>query len=201
MKILYGLILLFSFSVNAQVSVNLGNKTLSDFFLISSEILEKTIIVDPVIDGNVKVFQVHHSGSYTEVFDLVLKAHNLVYEKHGDIYRVKANVNTFSFFFPFFENVNDVYITSYRLSKKSDDFTSVDVDFKVLVGDDTFYVSDRALSVFDVDVLFIDSCLVKLTKNKQSKYVVCPPFDNSPVASDIVPTVDIVDLKLPSTRD
>lgn len=185
--------LFFSGSIFAQdFSSNMANKTLNEFFLVSSEIMNKTIIADSSIDGRVKVFQVHFADSYLDVFTLVLKSHNLIFEEYDNVYYIKPDVNSLSFFFPFFDSVDNVYITSYRLSKYSNDLQSVDVDFKLLSDNETFYVSDRSLSAFNVYVLFIDSCLVKLTRNRRTKFITCEPVSNDYQQTDFS-TVDIDD--------
>ncbi|MGF1747707.1 hypothetical protein, partial [Vibrio cionasavignyae] len=109
---------------------------------------------------------------------------------YDNVYYIKPEVNSLSFYFPFFDLVTNVYVTSYQLSKHSDDLQSVHVDFKLISGSDTYYVSDRSLSAFNVDVVFIDSCLVKLTRNQRSKFVTCEPVSNDYQRTDLA-TVDI----------
>ncbi|WP_158147694.1 hypothetical protein [Vibrio cincinnatiensis] len=88
MRILIIFSLFFSSFSYAQVTANLSGKTLDDFFMVASTVFEKTIIVDPLIDSNVKVFQVKNAVNFRDVFFGVIRAHNLAYIETNNVIRV-----------------------------------------------------------------------------------------------------------------
>jgi len=85
--IVFGLFI--SLNVNAEVNANISGKTLDQFFLMSSEIFKKTIIVEPSVNGSVKVFQVNHAANFRDVFFSVMRAHNLVYVESKTVIRIQ----------------------------------------------------------------------------------------------------------------
>lgn len=83
------LTLLASFSAFGEYNANLSGKTLDEFFIVSSEIFQKTIIVDPEINDSVKVYQVGYADNYRDVWFSVMRAHNLVYVESDNVIRVQ----------------------------------------------------------------------------------------------------------------
>ncbi|OQK43446.1 hypothetical protein XM75_u0126 [Vibrio vulnificus] len=80
--------LFFSAFTHAQITANLTGKTLDEFFMVASTAFDKTIIVDPEINGRVKVFQVQNAANFRDVFFSVMRAHNLTYIETASVLRV-----------------------------------------------------------------------------------------------------------------
>ncbi|PWI34155.1 hypothetical protein DI392_08180 [Vibrio albus] len=90
MRLITLLLLTISLHTFAQVNANLSGKSLDQFFILASEAFQKTIIVDPAIDGKVKVFQVGYAANFRDVFFSVMRAHNLVYVESDTVIRVQS---------------------------------------------------------------------------------------------------------------
>ncbi|MGC7899543.1 hypothetical protein V6B11_007900 [Vibrio anguillarum] len=88
MRILLILMLCITSTAHAQVAANLTGKTLDEFFLVASTVFDKTIIVDPEINGLVKVYQVQNAANFRDVFFGVMRAHNLTYVEVSSVIRV-----------------------------------------------------------------------------------------------------------------
>lgn len=89
MRKLIILFLLIPAFAQAELNANLAGKTLDEFFIVSSELLGKTIIVDPTINGNVKIYQISHAANFRDVFFSTMRAHNLVYVESDTVIRVQ----------------------------------------------------------------------------------------------------------------
>ncbi|BDU45857.1 hypothetical protein [Vibrio nigripulchritudo] len=88
MRVLVIVLLLITSAAHAQVSSNLYGKTLGEFFLVASTVFDKTIIVDPEVNGQVKVYRVQSAANFRDVFFSVMRAHNLTYVETDSVIRV-----------------------------------------------------------------------------------------------------------------
>ncbi|MBM4964951.1 hypothetical protein HYO26_01670 [Vibrio parahaemolyticus] len=68
---------------------NLSGKTLNEFFIISSEVFQKTIVADPKINGDLKIFQASGAANFRDVWFSVIRAHNLTYIESKTVIRVQ----------------------------------------------------------------------------------------------------------------
>ncbi|TOG40346.1 type II secretion system protein GspD [Vibrio parahaemolyticus] len=68
---------------------NLSGKTLNEFFIIASEVFQKTIVADPKINGDLKIFQASGAANFRDVWFSVIRAHNLTYIESKTVIRVQ----------------------------------------------------------------------------------------------------------------
>ncbi|MBD0786554.1 hypothetical protein HUO09_09360 [Vibrio sp. Y2-5] len=88
MKRILALALLCLASRAFAFEANLAGKTLNEFFIISSKVFDKTIIVDPSVNGDLKLYQASGAANFRDVWFSVMRAHNLTYIESGSIIRV-----------------------------------------------------------------------------------------------------------------
>ena len=67
MKRILALALLFLASRTFAFEANLAGKTLNEFFIISSKVFDKTIIVDPSVNGDLKLYQASGAANFRDV--------------------------------------------------------------------------------------------------------------------------------------
>ncbi len=89
MKRILALALLCLTSNVFAFEANLSGKTLNEFFIISSKVLDKTIIVDPSINGDLKLYQASGAANFRDVWFSVMRAHNLTYIESDSVIRVE----------------------------------------------------------------------------------------------------------------
>ncbi|KHT38043.1 hypothetical protein [Vibrio sinaloensis] len=80
--------LLVASSVNA-FEANLSGKTLNEFFIVASKAFDKSIVVDPKINGELKLYQSHGAANFRDVWFSVMRAHNLTYAESDTVIRVQ----------------------------------------------------------------------------------------------------------------
>lgn len=68
---------------------NLTGKTLNEFFIVASQVFGKTIIVDPSVNGDLKIYQAAGSANIRDVWFSVMRAHNLNYIEGNNVIRVE----------------------------------------------------------------------------------------------------------------
>ncbi|MGP8305028.1 hypothetical protein [Vibrio sp. YIC-376] len=68
---------------------NLSGKTLNEFFIIASQTFQKTIVADPSIDGELKIYQASGAANFRDVWFSVMRAHNLTYIESNSVIRVQ----------------------------------------------------------------------------------------------------------------
>ncbi|WP_176292477.1 hypothetical protein [Vibrio natriegens] len=68
---------------------NLSGKTLNEFFIIASQTFQKTIVTDPSINGELKIYQASGAANFRDVWFSVMRAHNLTYIESKTVIRVK----------------------------------------------------------------------------------------------------------------
>ncbi len=81
-------LLLVSPIANAFES-NLSGKTLNEFFIIASQSFQKTIVADPSINGELKIYQASGAANFRDVWFSVMRAHNLTYIESPSVIRVQ----------------------------------------------------------------------------------------------------------------
>ncbi|WP_047048021.1 hypothetical protein [Vibrio mexicanus] len=103
------LLILFALSFNAQAfEANLSGKTLNEFFIVASKTFEKSIVVDPKIDGDLKLYQSHGAANFRDVWFSVMRAHNLTYVESSTVIRVQLRNQL--------KAGNDIVTRTYKLS-------------------------------------------------------------------------------------
>ncbi|MBR9788573.1 MAG: hypothetical protein GYB40_11615 [Vibrionaceae bacterium] len=68
---------------------NLSGKTLNEFFIIASQTFQKTIVADPSINGDLKIYQASGAANFRDVWFSVMRAHNLTYIESKTVIRVQ----------------------------------------------------------------------------------------------------------------
>ncbi|MDV6250158.1 hypothetical protein [Vibrio sp. EA2] len=68
---------------------NLSGKTLNEFFIIASQTFQKTIVSDPSINGDLKIYQASGAANFRDVWFSVMRAHNLTYIESKTVIRVQ----------------------------------------------------------------------------------------------------------------
>ncbi|WP_346338868.1 hypothetical protein [Vibrio parahaemolyticus] len=68
---------------------NLSGKTLNEFFIIASQTFGKTIVSDPAINGDLKIYQASGAANFRDVWFSVIRAHNLTYIESKTVIRVQ----------------------------------------------------------------------------------------------------------------
>lgn len=68
---------------------NLSGKTLNEFFIIASQSFQKTIVADPSINGDLKIYQASGAANFRDVWFSVMRAHNLTYIESKTVIRVQ----------------------------------------------------------------------------------------------------------------
>ncbi|EJS0324561.1 hypothetical protein QNE33_001066 [Vibrio alginolyticus] len=68
---------------------NLSGKTLNQFFIIASQTFQKTIVADPSINGDLKIYQASGAANFRDVWFSVMRAHNLTYIESKTVIRVQ----------------------------------------------------------------------------------------------------------------
>ncbi|MEE3876767.1 type II secretion system protein GspD [Vibrio sp. YYF0003] len=68
---------------------NLSGKTLNEFFIIASQTFQKTIVTDPSINGDLKIYQASGAANFRDVWFSVMRAHNLTYIESKTVIRVQ----------------------------------------------------------------------------------------------------------------
>ncbi|CDT80486.1 putative phage assembly protein [Vibrio diabolicus] len=68
---------------------NLPGKTLNEFFIIASQTFHKTIVTDPSINGDLKIYQASGAANFRDVWFSVMRAHNLTYIESKTVIRVQ----------------------------------------------------------------------------------------------------------------
>ncbi|WP_283131792.1 hypothetical protein [Enterovibrio norvegicus] len=86
--------LLLSLSCQSLAAANATGKTLDQFFIMASDFFGKAVIVDPKVDGRIKVYGVEKSQGFKQVFYSLLNAHNLEYTETNAVIRVKVKSPT-----------------------------------------------------------------------------------------------------------
>lgn len=82
------LLMALSSSVYA-FEANLSGKTLNEFFIVASKAFDKSIIVDPKIDGELRLYQASGAANLRDVWFSVMRAHNLSYVESTTVIRVQ----------------------------------------------------------------------------------------------------------------
>ncbi|WP_305817104.1 hypothetical protein [Photobacterium leiognathi] len=179
MRILLLFVLLFSLSANAKVSFNGTGKSLDQFFALASEVMKKTIVADPSIDGSLKIYGTSHASSFDELFYSLLSAYNLSYQETGSLIKiVQAETIT----------LHDAdSLKSYVANIVSDVFISGSVFF----GEDDksrkfhyAFVQNSTGQVFDPESLGLkvtafNHCLARFEFSGFESLVTCRPFSES----------------------
>lgn len=102
-------ILLFIFSASSfAFEANLSGKTLNEFFIVASKAFDKSIVVDPKINGELKLYQSHGAANFRDVWFSVLRAHNLTYAESATVIRVQLRNQL--------KAGNDIVTRTYKLS-------------------------------------------------------------------------------------
>ncbi|EGR1180400.1 hypothetical protein RGL59_002891 [Vibrio parahaemolyticus] len=83
------LILMLVSPITSAFESNLSGKTLNEFFIIASEVFQKTIVADPKINGDLKIFQASGAANFRDVWFSVIRAHNLTYIESKTVIRVQ----------------------------------------------------------------------------------------------------------------
>ncbi|EJG1083749.1 hypothetical protein C4G53_RS08315 [Vibrio parahaemolyticus] len=83
------LILMLVSPITSAFESNLSGKTLNEFFIIASEVFQKTIVTDPKINGDLKIFQASGAANFRDVWFSVIRAHNLTYIESKTVIRVQ----------------------------------------------------------------------------------------------------------------
>ncbi|TOM46529.1 hypothetical protein CGH76_21195 [Vibrio parahaemolyticus] len=83
------LILILVSPIASAFESNLSGKTLNEFFIIASEVFQKTIVADPKINGDLKIFQASGAANFRDVWFSVIRAHNLTYIESKTVIRVQ----------------------------------------------------------------------------------------------------------------
>ncbi|EJG1534617.1 hypothetical protein CKI55_RS12185 [Vibrio parahaemolyticus] len=83
------LILMLVSPIASAFESNLSGKTLNEFFIIASEVFQKTIVADPKINGDLKIFQASGAANFRDVWFSVIRAHNLTYIESKTVIRVQ----------------------------------------------------------------------------------------------------------------
>lgn len=89
MKRILAMALLLVSSMSYAFEANLSGKTLNEFFIVASKAFEKTIVVDPKINGDLKIYQSHGAANFRDVWFSVMRAHNLTYQESDTVIRVQ----------------------------------------------------------------------------------------------------------------
>lgn len=87
-KILLVALLAFSSLVSA-FEANLSGKTLNEFFIVASKAFDKTIVVDPKVNGELKLYQASGAANFRDVWFSVMRSHNLTYQESATVIRVQ----------------------------------------------------------------------------------------------------------------
>lgn len=82
------LVVMLTFS-GAAAAANTTGKSLDQFFVMASDFFQKAVIVDPDVDGRIRVYGVDKSEGFKEVFYSLLKAHDLDYQETDSLIRVR----------------------------------------------------------------------------------------------------------------
>ncbi|WP_077459056.1 type II secretion system protein GspD [Salinivibrio kushneri] len=88
-RIMLALLLLCAFQAPAsELITNIQGKTLDQFFIMASDVMGKTIVTSPTIDGDVKIYNIGRAANFRDVFFYVIRANGLAYQENKDIIRV-----------------------------------------------------------------------------------------------------------------
>ncbi|WP_318515266.1 hypothetical protein [Photobacterium leiognathi] len=175
MRKLLILIFIFSMPVNAKVSFNGSGKSLDQFFALASEVMKKTIVADPSIDGSLKIYGSSHASSFDELFYSLLSAYELSYQETPTLIKItKSDTVT----------LHDAdSLKSYVANIVSDVFITGSVRHGTEDNQTYHYafVQQSTDKVFDPDALGIkitgfNHCLVQFEFAGFRSLVTCRPF-------------------------
>ncbi|PSU10312.1 hypothetical protein C9J03_12030 [Photobacterium gaetbulicola] len=185
MRMILLLIALLAPTAQATVSVNAAGKTLDQFFVMASEVFSKAVIVDPAINGTLKVYGVSH-GNFQRLFYSILRAHNLSYMETDDVVRIypktdlnRSNLTNRQSLFDFIaSSVSGVYITG-SMAYHSDAKIRYEYAFVQSGTRDTFRPEHIGLKV-----TAIHSCLAQLSFDTYTTFVTCEPYETPQPVED-----------------
>ncbi|PSU45372.1 hypothetical protein C9J12_22665 [Photobacterium frigidiphilum] len=180
MRKLIFLLMLLPFSVFANVSVNAGGKTLDQFFVMASEVFSKAVVVDPGVNGRLKVYGVSKSDDFKRVFYSILRVHKLSSLETEDLIQVfpltngqlRANMTDRQALNDFIaSSISDVYISGSMSYFKGDTRPRYEYSF----------VQGQTRKIFDPDslglmIVPVNECLVQLKWQSYSTLVTCEPY-------------------------
>jgi len=177
-SLLFALALL-AFSANATVTANAAGKTLDQFFVMAAQVFSKALIVDPAVNGTLKVYGVGN-GNFQKVFYSILRAHDLGYMETDDVIRVylksdKDKPSTVtdrqSLYDYIASSVSDVYISGSMSYYKAG--SEPRYEYAFIQGQSRNVFSPESIGL---KVVAVHSCLAQLRFDTYTTFVTCEPY-------------------------
>ncbi|MBY5948273.1 hypothetical protein [Photobacterium rosenbergii] len=177
MRIFILIAILLTPVAQAKVAVNAAGKTLDQFFVMASEVFAKAVIVDPAVNGTLKVYGVSH-GNFQRLFYSILRSHNLSYMETDDVLRIYpktdmalSNLTNRQSLFDFIaSSVSGVYISG-SMAYHSDNKIRYEYAFVQSGTRDTFRPEHIGLKI-----TAIHSCLAQLSFDTYNTFITCEPY-------------------------
>ncbi|PSW13336.1 hypothetical protein C9J01_10840 [Photobacterium rosenbergii] len=177
MRIFILLAILLTPVAQATVAVNAAGKTLDQFFVMASEVFAKAVIVDPAVNGTLKVYGVSH-GNFQRLFYSILRSHNLSYMETNDVLRIYpktdialSNLTNRQSLFDFIaSSVSGVYISG-SMAYHADNKIRYEYAFVQSGTRDTFRPEHIGLKI-----TAIHSCLAQLSFDTYNTFITCEPY-------------------------
>ncbi|MDF2186307.1 hypothetical protein O1O06_16320 [Grimontia hollisae] len=172
-------VVLLTFS-SVAAAANTTGKSLDQFFVMASDFFQKAVIVDPNIDGKIRLYGVDKSKGFKRLFYSVLKAHDLDYQETSDFIRVspkqKQSANPLHFNQDavkdfILNHIRNVYITGSL---------GIHDGGKTVTYDYTFAQSDTRKTFkpdnIGLEVVSRSECMALLRYGDFTSVVTCEPY-------------------------